>query len=183
MDEAAGDDDVMDEAAMDQVAMSEADVADYIATAFDDVHVQSNLGYLFFFRGDDRMMPFATIASHGNGYEQVSRLDRPSVYRLNVGLSRAGYTALFGPPPKGLGPDGVVETGHDFTALDTLLPHPHYAPQSWVCVLRPSAATFERVRPLLAEAYGRAGNRAAGRSGGRGSAAADGPVDGADDGA
>ncbi len=174
--------DTKDEAPIDAAAMSEAAIADYIATAFDDVHVQSNLGYLFFFRGDDRMMPFATIASHGNAYEQVSRLDRPSVYRLNIGLTRAGYTALFGPPPKGLGPDGVIETGHDFTALDTLLPHPHYAPQSWVCVLRPSAATFERVRPLLAEAYGRAGRRGA-ASKGRGSEPVDGLVDGADDGA
>jgi hypothetical protein len=46
-----------------------------------------------------------------------------------------------------------VGIGHDFTALDQLLPHPVYAPQSWVCVLNPSAATFEAVRPLLAEAY------------------------------
>jgi hypothetical protein len=46
-----------------------------------------------------------------------------------------------------------VGTGHDFTALDQLLPHPVYAPMSWVCVLNPSVATFEAVRPLLAEAY------------------------------
>jgi predicted DNA-binding protein (MmcQ/YjbR family) len=45
---------------------------------------------------------------------------------------------------------------------------------SWVCVLNPSAATFEAVRPLLAEAYelavskrakraARGGSRAGGR--------------------
>ena len=28
-----------------------------------------------------------------------------------------------------------------------------YAPMSWVCVLNPSVATFQAVRPLLAEAY------------------------------
>ncbi|MGH2370118.1 MAG: DUF6194 family protein, partial [Chloroflexota bacterium] len=48
---------------------------------------------------------------------------------------------------------GVVDTGHDFTVLDQLLPHPVYAPMSRVCVLKPSDATFQAARPLLAEAY------------------------------
>ncbi|HEX5502790.1 MAG TPA: DUF6194 family protein, partial [Thermomicrobiales bacterium] len=42
---------------------------------------------------------------------------------------------------------------------DRLLPHPVYAPQSWVCVLNPSDETFQTVRPLLAEAYDQAVNR------------------------
>jgi hypothetical protein len=46
-----------------------------------------------------------------------------------------------------------VDTGHDFTALNQILPHPIYAPQSWICVLNPSKATFQTVPPLLAEAY------------------------------
>jgi hypothetical protein len=46
-----------------------------------------------------------------------------------------------------------VDAGHDFTTLDQILPHPVYAPQSWVCVLNPSDETFQAVRPLLAEAY------------------------------
>jgi Family of unknown function (DUF6194) len=37
--------------------------------------------------------------------------------------------------------------------VDQLMPHPVYAPQSWVCVLNPSETTFQAVRPLLAEAY------------------------------
>ena len=40
-----------------------------------------------------------------------------------------------------------------FTALDTIMPHPVYGKINWACVLNPSAATFEAVRPLLAEAY------------------------------
>jgi len=35
-----------------------------------------------------------------------------------------------------------------------MLPHPVYARQHWVCILNPSAETFERsVWPLLVEAY------------------------------
>jgi hypothetical protein len=33
------------------------------------------------------------------------------------------------------------------------MPHPVYAPQSWICVLNPSQATFESLKPLLTEAY------------------------------
>jgi hypothetical protein len=39
------------------------------------------------------------------------------------------------------------------------MPHPDYAPQSFICVLNPSAATFVQVRQLLAEAYARAVTR------------------------
>ena len=42
---------------------------------------------------------------------------------------------------------------YDFTALDVIMPHPDYAPQSFICVLSPGDETFERLRPLLAEAY------------------------------
>jgi len=42
---------------------------------------------------------------------------------------------------------------YDFTTLDTIMPHPEYSAQSFLCVLSPSEATFERIKPLLAEAY------------------------------
>ena len=78
------------------------------------------------------------------------------MFRLNIGLSRETFQALFGHPPGGQPDPGA---GYDFAALDRLMPHPVYAPQSWVCVLNPSAETFEAVRPLLAEAYERAVRR------------------------
>jgi len=33
------------------------------------------------------------------------------------------------------------------------MPHPVYGKMYWVCVLNPSAETFETVKGLLAEAY------------------------------
>ena len=80
------------------------------------------------------------------------------MFRLNIGVSRETYQALFGSstPPE-MGED--VASGYNFTALDILMPHPVYARQHWVCVLNPSAATFEAVRPLLAEAHGRSVSR------------------------
>jgi hypothetical protein len=86
-------------------------------------------------------------------FDRASNLNRSGVFRLNIGIGKDTYRSLFGPQPSPPGAGGVVDTGHDFTTLDQILPHPVYAPQSWVCVLNPSDATFEAVRPLHAEAY------------------------------
>ena len=125
----------------------------YLLTTYEDVAVTKAMGYLFFFYGADRKLPFVTIAVEDNDYDRISQLDRPGVFRLNIGVSKDTYRGLFGPPPTKLGEGGVVETGHDFTVLDQLMPHPVYAPQGWVCVLNPSAETLRQIEPLLAEAY------------------------------
>lgn len=81
--------------------------------------------------------------------EPPALLNRPSVFRLNIGLSRATYVSLFGPTTA----DNVAADQHDFSALEKLLPHPVYGRMNWVCILNPSAKTFESLRPLPAEAY------------------------------
>lgn len=100
----------------------------------------------------ERQMPFATIVTSDN-YERVSRLDEPGAYRLNIGLTRATYTAMFGAAPTKRDDQGVLETGFDYAERDRVMPHPVYASQHWVCVVSPGEATFDAVRPLLAEAH------------------------------
>jgi uncharacterized protein DUF6194 len=133
--------------------MDEASITQYITDTFAGVETATAQGYTFFFYGPHRKLPFATLATQDKDYDRVSHLDRPSVFRLNVGVSKETYRSLFGSQPSSPGAGGVVDTGHYFTALDQILPHPVYAPMSWVCVLNPSDATFQAVRPLLAEAY------------------------------
>jgi hypothetical protein len=113
----------------------------------------------------NRKMPFATIVTKDYGdFDRASNLDRPGVFRLNIGVSRDTYRSLFGTQPSSPVVAGMLDTGHDFAALDQLMPHPVYAPQSWVCVLNPSNETFQSVvRPLLAEAYDLAAGRHARR--------------------
>jgi hypothetical protein len=138
--------------------MDEAALTHYITETFSGVDVVTANGDCFYMYDPehnlpaDRCFPFATLVT-GDRYDQVSQLDRPSVFRLNIGVSRDTYRGLFGPPPVRLGPEGVVETGHDFAALNQLLPHPVYAPQAWVSVLNPGEATLETVKSLLAEAH------------------------------
>jgi hypothetical protein len=104
-----------------------------------------------------RRLPFATIVTKDYGdFDNTSQLNRPEVFRLNIGVSRDTFRALFGYAP---GEDSTQSTDYNFAALDRLMPHPVYAPQSWVCVLNPSPETFEAVKPLLADAYSRVASR------------------------
>jgi len=56
--------------------------------------------------------PFATIVTKDYGdFDNASKLDRPGVFRLNIGISRKSFDSLF--------PD---EVDHDFTALNVYAP-------------------------------------------------------------
>ncbi len=106
-------------------------------------------GDTFFIYDPDRdlpanqQLPFATIVTKDyGGFDTASNLDRPGMFRLNIGVSRETFRRVTG--------DDATE---DFSALDRLMPHPVYGPQSWLCVLNPSADTFEQLKPLLREAY------------------------------
>ena len=123
--------------------MDDAAVRAHITTTFPDAEVLDAMGYTFFFYKSDRMRPFATMASADNEHDRVSNLDRPGVFRLNVGVGKETYRALV----------GEAKSAADFTVLDRIMPHPDYAAQRWVCVLCPSEETFEVVRRLLGEAY------------------------------
>ena len=137
--------------------MNEALITQYITDTFEGVHPVDAWGDTFFFYNPGRQLPdeiyFATLKSQDDDYDRASDLNRPAVFRLNIGISKSTYRSLFGSQPSRRGADAVVNTGHDFTALDQLLPHPVYGRMFWVCVLNPSAATFQAVQPLLAEAY------------------------------
>ena len=133
--------------------IDEAFITSYITDIFENAETAVNLGYTFFFYRDDHMHAFATIASTGNEYEKISNLDRLGVYRLNIGVSRETFQSLFGKSK-------IDTSAYDFTTLDTVMPHPDYSSQHFICVLSPSEATFEgHIRALLAEAYDVAKNR------------------------
>jgi hypothetical protein len=61
----------------------------------------------------------------------------------------------------------VVQTGHDFSQRDRILPHPVYGWMCWIAVVNPTHNTFEEVKPLLSGAYERAVERYRSRMGQR----------------
>jgi hypothetical protein len=102
------------------------------------------------------MLPFVTLVTNDD-FDQASDLNRSSVYRLNIGISKQTFLSLFGskqPRPGAGDTPESVDSKYDFSALDQLMPHPIYGNMYWVCVLNPSDATFQEVvQPLIAEAY------------------------------
>ena len=150
--------------------MDEQSIRDYVSGTFPGVDVQIASrdsgapeiawGDTFFIYDpsrnlpDTRRFPFATIVIKDYGeFDNASNLNRPGVFRLNIGVGKETFARLF-----------PVDDEHDFTALDRLMPHPVYARNHFVCVLNPSDSTFEEVKPLLREAYEIAVRRV-GRSG------------------
>lgn len=131
--------------------MGETAITNYLLEELDGVHVLTDNGNSFFFYDAENKIPFVTIVTN-NQHDDASDLDRPSVFRLNIGVSRETYRSMFETET----PDGreILHTdGHDFTALDVLMPHPVYGRMYWLCVLNPSEEIFASVKPLLSEAY------------------------------
>jgi hypothetical protein len=93
--------------------------------------------------GDYEQRPrqgWATIMT-SDAYDTASHLDRPGVFRLNIGLGRDRFRELLDPAGE-----------YDTTALDVLFPHPVYGSMNWVSVLNPDR-TWPLVRQLLADAH------------------------------
>ena len=147
------------------IAVNETQMSQYIIETFEGVDVVVASGDSFFFYNPDsnvppdHTFPFVTLVTSDIN-DPFSNLNRPSVFRLNIGISKQTFRSLFGDPS--LLPsvkDSVTESGknssdYDFTALDQLMPHPVYGQMSWMCVLNPSDETFKaKVQQLLAEAY------------------------------
>jgi hypothetical protein len=133
--------------------MNEDMITQYILDTFRGVDTVTADGNTFFFYDPEHKFPFVTLVTN-DAYEQISDLDRPGVFRLNIGIGKQSFRALFGVSTPPADPGDAGAGGYDFTALDQLMPHPVYGRMYWMCVLNPSAQTFETaVQPLLAEAY------------------------------
>lgn len=143
--------------------MDDEEISRYI-TALAGVDVVIGSGDSFFFYNPDptvppdHRFPFVTLV-RSDVNDPFSDLNRPGVFRLNIGVGKQTFRALFGTPTLPSDEEGRpvasnAASAYDFTALDRLMPHPVYGRQYWVCVLNPSAETWEtQVRPLLTEAY------------------------------
>lgn len=123
--------------------MKQSEIQQYV-TSLENVETDENMGYLFYYVGDDHHVPFVSIAENGNEYETMSKLDREGVFRVNIGVSRDTFVSLF--------PNPDIENT-DFSVLNTFLPHPHYSKQYFICILNPSEKNGELLKKYILEAY------------------------------
>jgi len=118
-----------------------------ILETWPETDVVEALGASFFSLDAEKHWPnYATIVTTDEHDEGApSKLSRPGVFRLNIGVGRATFERLVGE---------MVEP--DYAAFERILPHPVYARQLWISILNPSDATFrDVVLPLLTEAHDR----------------------------
>ena len=125
--------------------MDDGSILRYIAQTYPDADIiTAGSGTFISCDGEQHWPNFATLVT-SDEYDSASNLDRPGVYRLNIGVSKATFEKIAGSDPN-----------PDYTALDQLMPHPVYAMQHWVSILNPSEATFDKlVKALLEEAHER----------------------------
>ena len=140
--------------------MRPEDVVRGMVSKFDGVIPKSSWGETSLFYNPGRVLPngvyFCTIKEKDGENDKSSQLDREGVFRLSIGISNETYENLFGSRPKRPSKGCIINTEHDFTALNELMPHPIYGWMSWVQVLTPEAATFVDLYPLVTEAYANA---------------------------
>ena len=132
----------------DPTAPDPGSIIQFIRETYPETDVFEAGGTWFCSDPEKHFPNYATVVTN-NDYDDGSDLDREGVFRLNLGLTRATFERLVGDALDPAAPP-------DYTALDTLLPHPTYAAQLWVSILNPAARTFrDVVIPLLAEAHDR----------------------------
>lgn len=94
-----------------------------------------------------------TVKEKDGENDKGSDLNRENVYRVNLGVRKNTFVEMFGKIPARPGKGCIVNMKFDFTSLDKIIPHPVYAWMGWICCLNPSLETFEKLKPLIQEAY------------------------------
>lgn len=137
--------------------MQVEDIMEYMINTYrDDLIVGHNWGERGIFFNPGRKLPkgvyVLTFKERDGPNDCASNVNRTGVYRLNLGISKSAFVNLFGEIPARPPAGSVVTTGHDFTQLDQIMPHPVYGWMTWLGVLSPSQSTFETLKPLIVEA-------------------------------
>jgi len=131
-----------------------------IESDFEGVVPKSSWGEIALFYNPGNLLPngvyFCTLKEKNGANDKASNLDRESIFRLSIGISKESYESLFGERPQRPSKGGIINTQHDFTKIDTLMPHPIYGWMSWVQILNPSKSTFLHLFHLIAEAHSNA---------------------------
>ena len=137
--------------------MRPEEIVDRLTGRFDGLAPKASWGETSLFYNPGLVLAngvyFCTIKEHDGANDRSSGLDRSGVFRLALGLPAERYERLFGSRPVRPAKGAAVSTGHDFTRLDVVMPHPIYAWMGWIQVLNPSEGTFESMQSLFVDSY------------------------------
>jgi hypothetical protein len=117
-----------------------------IRDGFPDAVVATMDSAAFFSLDENHWPNFATVVwtdEHDEG--SPSKLARPGVYRVNVGVDKETFQRLV----------GSLEDP-DYAAFDRFIQHPVYAKQRWISILNPSHETVRgTLMPLVVAGHDR----------------------------
>jgi hypothetical protein len=137
--------------------MTPESIISAITGEFDCVRPKASWGETSLFYNPGNALPngvyFCTIKEKNGDNDTSSDLDRDGVFRLSIGVGKVAYASILGKPPARPSKGGIIDTGHDFTACDVLMPHPIYGWMSWVQILNPSESSFIEIFGLIAGAH------------------------------
>ncbi len=132
-------------------------VSEYVNSKFTGLNVVDAWGEKSFFYNPDNLLKrgiyFCTIKENNGDNDKASFLDRPDVFRVNFGVSKKTFSSIFGTVPKRPTKGNCIDGAYDFTALDSLTPHPVYGWMAWVSILNPSFHSWSHIEILLEESY------------------------------
>ena len=132
-------------------------ISNYLISSFPGLNQVNTWGEVCFFYNPHRKLKYGvfccTIKEKDGPKDKASNLDRENVFRLNFYLSKETFLRIFGKVPERPGKISTFSGLYDFEALNTLTPHPIYGWMRWVSILNPTAATWCKIEPLLAESY------------------------------
>ena len=130
----------------------------YLLSEFDGLRPKQSWGETSFFYNPDGSSPhgtyFLTMKEKNGDNDKASDLDREGVYRLNFGISKESFLSLFNEVPSRPLKGKIIDANYDFTAINSLTPHPIYGWMRWVAIINPDEENFEKIKPLICESYG-----------------------------
>jgi hypothetical protein len=98
--------------------------------------------------------PFATIVTKDYPGDELSRLNRPDTFRLNIFAGKDAFTGWTGRQPRDETPSEA-----DPSVIDSVMAHPVYGALGWLAVVNPGARTEPAIRELLRTAHDLARSR------------------------
>lgn len=137
--------------------MRPSHIIEQLEQQFTGLTPKPSWGETSLFYNPNKILPngvyFCTLKEKNGDNDKASQLDREGVFRFSLGISKESYQQHFGPRPARPAKGSIIDTTHDFTTLNQLMPHPIYGWMSWVQVLNPSPETFMSLQPLIEESY------------------------------
>jgi len=137
--------------------MKTEDIIKDLQNRFNHLVIKNTWGEISIFYNPNETLTsgtyFLTIKESDGENDQASNLNRDNIFRASFGVSKKSYEALFGHKPPRPAKGEIINTGHDFTQTNLLMPHPIYAWMRWLQILNPSQETWNSNQYLIQESY------------------------------